>query len=96
MKILVLNGSPQKDDGTNIILRRITEALNGSTPGIETDKFDLAAKKISIGHCGYCGKCKSISGGECIFNSAASVFIRKVFAADAVVIGTPVYPWGIS
>ena len=95
-KILVLNGSPQKDDGTNIILRRLTEALNTSAPGAEADKFDLAAKKISIGHCGYCGKCKSISGGECIFNNAASVFIRKVFVADIVVIGTPVYSWGIS
>jgi len=97
MKILIVNGSPHKNDSMGSALARLAQEIKFLyKESADVDKFDLAAKKISIGHCGYCGKCKSISGGECIFNNAASVFIRKIYMADSVIIGTPIYQWGIS
>jgi len=97
MKILIVNGSPHKNDSVGSALAQLAQEIKFLyKESADVDKFDLAEKKISIGHCGYCGKCKSISGGECIFNNAASMFIRKIYMADSVIIGTPVYQWGIS
>ena len=97
MKILIVNGSPHKNDSMGSALAHLSQEIKFLyKESADVDKFDIAEKKISIGHCGYCGKCKSISGGECIFNNAASMFIRKIYMADSIIIGTPVYQWGVS
>lgn len=95
MKILILNGSPQKDDGIDTVLTQLMLKLKASSSVAEVDRIDLAGKKIGIGHCGYCGRCKGASYG-CIFNNSNSLLNRKVYCADTLIIGTPVFSGGMS
>lgn len=95
MEILILNGSPQKDDGIDTVLTQLMQKMKTFSASAEVERIDLAGKKIGIGHCGYCGKCKS-EGYGCIFNSSVSLLNRKVYRADTLIIGTPVFLGGMS
>lgn len=97
MNILVLNGSPLENDNTSDVLSKVTDSIRNIIASAEIDNYNLASKKIGIGHCGYCGKCKNIEGAnECVFNHSLGILIRKVYKSDVLIIGTPVYNWGIS
>ena len=89
MKTIILNGSPRKNWNTAQMLK---EAQRGAeSVGAETeyiDRFDL-----SYTGCRSCLACKR-KGAErckCFWKDDLSPVIDRIFAADALIIGSPIY-----
>ncbi len=84
MKVLMLNGSPNKNGCTNRALLEIGETLK---------KYDIDYEIFQIGNkpvrdCIGCGKCK---GEGCIFDDEVNEFRKKALLSDGFIFGTPVY-----
>lgn len=92
MKILILNGSPRLNGNTSFALSAIAEGVSKNTQHcVEI----INAAKLKVGGCTACDACKT-NGGNCIMRDDSRSVIDKIYAADAVIFGTPVYWWGIS
>ncbi len=86
MKVLLLNGSPNKDGCTYTALREVGGALEAD--GVETEMFQMGAKPVR--GCAGCGKCRT--AGKCVFeDDAANALAEAIIAADGLVVGSPVY-----
>ena len=85
MKVLLVNGSPHKEDCTYTALSEVAKALNNE--GIEIEIFWIGIKPIS--GCIACYKC--FEKGKCVFNDAVNEFAKKAKEADGFVFGTPVH-----
>ncbi|MBR1610686.1 MAG: flavodoxin family protein, partial [Methanobrevibacter sp.] len=86
MKVILVNGSPNKNGCTYTALCEVEKTLNEQ--GIETEIFWIKTKPI-IG-CNACMKCGE--KGECTFdNDVVNEFVKKAYDADAFVFGSPVY-----
>lgn len=86
MKVLLVNGSPNKKGCTYTALSEVSKILNDE--GIETEIFWIGTKPI-IG-CIACMKCGE--KGVCTFNNdVVNEFVEKAYGADAFVFGSPVY-----
>ena len=87
MKTLLVNGSPRKDGNTAVALNEIAKTLEAE--GVEAETFWIGVKPVR--GCMACGRCRE-GGGKCIFgDDAANDLAAKMAAADAVVVGSPVY-----
>lgn len=91
MKALILNGSPRKG---NIFaaLGAVEEGLK-TINGIEIDNIRIQGKKIAP--CMGCDACKG-NGGNCVIGDDGNEIIEKLYAADIIIFGTPVYWWGMT
>jgi multimeric flavodoxin WrbA len=86
MKVLLVNGSPNKEGCTYTALTEIAKTLE--THGVETEIFWIKTKPIT--GCIACGKCSEL--GKCTFdNDVVNEFVEKAYEADAFVFGSPVY-----
>jgi multimeric flavodoxin WrbA len=89
MKTILLNGSPRKNWNTAMMLK---EAQKGAeSAGAETEYIDLF--DLSYTGCRSCMACKR-KGGErcrCFGKDDLSPVIDHIFAADALIIGSPIY-----
>ena len=89
MKTILLNGSPRKNWNTAMMLK---EAQKGAeSAGAETEYIDLF--DLSYTGCRSCMACKR-KGGErcrCFWKDDLSPVIDHIFAADALIIGSPIY-----
>ncbi|MBR0463828.1 MAG: flavodoxin family protein [Clostridia bacterium] len=89
MKTVILNGSPRKNWNTAMLLK---EAQKGAVSvGADTEYIDLF--DLSYTGCRSCLACK-IKGAErckCYWHDDLSPLIERIFAADALVIGSPIY-----
>ena len=85
MKVLLVNGSPNKEGCTNTALKEIEETLNKNE--IETEIFWIGNSPIS--GCLGCKKC--VETGKCIFSDKVNEFLAKVPETDGFVFGTPVH-----
>ena len=89
MKTIVLNGSPRKNWNTALMLK---EARKGAeAAGAETEYVDLF--DLSYTGCRSCLACKR-KGGErckCFWKDDLSPLLDRIFAADALIIGSPIY-----
>jgi len=86
MKVLLVNGSPNKEGCTYTALTYVEETLNEA--GIETEIFWIKTKPI-IG-CTACMKCRD--KGQCTFdNDVVNEFVKKAYDADGFIFGSPVY-----
>ena len=86
MKLAAINGSPRKEGNT-------WHALNIACN--ELEKLGIETEIINIGHheirgCSACGSCRS---GDCVFDIQDWIkeAKEKIYSADAIIIGTPVY-----
>lgn len=87
MKVLLINGSPNKKGCTFTALSEVAEALNRE--GIETEIFHIGNQPVR--GCIGCGGCAN-KNGRCVFDDdAANRAIEAAESADAYVIGSPVY-----
>ena len=90
MKTIILNGSPRKNWNTAQMLK---EAQRGSeSVGAETEYIDLF--DLSYTGCRSCLACKR-KGSErckCFWKDDLSPVIDRIFAADALIIGSPLSP----
>ncbi len=89
MKVILLNGSPRKNWNTDMLLK---EAQRGAeSAGAETEYIDLY--DLSYTGCRSCLICKrkGMERCRCFWKDDLSPVIDRVFAADAVIIGSPIY-----
>ncbi len=88
MKVIAINGSPGKDGNTAHLLRAVLSELE--TEGIETELIHIGGKPIH--GCIACGKCSENQDHRCIIdNDPINDCIRKMAAADGIIIGSPTY-----
>ncbi|MDZ5253842.1 flavodoxin family protein [Clostridium sp. LIBA-8841] len=85
MKVLLVNGSPNRKGCTYTALQEVSKTLEEN--GIDTEIFQLGNKPI--GGCIGCGVCKKT--GECFMKDIVNDFVEKAKDADGFVFGSPVY-----
>lgn len=86
MKVILVNGSPNKNGCTYTALCEVEKTLNEAD--IETEIFWIGTKPI-IG-CTACLKCREKE--ECTFdNDVVNEFVKKAYDADGFIFGSPVY-----
>ena len=88
MKVLGVSGSPRKGGNTdtliNLALGQMAEA------GFETDFLSLADREIRP--CEACGACAAVDKPACVLtDSGFEGIIDRFMAADAIIVGSPVY-----
>jgi len=87
-KVLMVNGSPRPDGNTFCCLQEIEATLQKQ--GIETEIVQIGRKPVRM--CINCGGCHQKDGKGCVFDDdLCSVITEKMAAADALIVGTPVY-----
>jgi multimeric flavodoxin WrbA len=88
MKAIAVNGSPRKDGNTRILLEKALEPLIGA--GWDTELLQLGGKKIH--GCRACFKCFAKKDLRCVCkDDVFNEFAEKLFAADAMLLGSPTY-----
>lgn len=87
-KILLINGSPNKQGCTFTALTEIANTLTKN--GIESELLYLGKKPIS--GCIACGSCKKT--GRCVMNDQSNEILDKLNEYDGIVVGSPVYYGG--
>ena len=89
MKTIILNGSPRKNWNTAMMLK---EAQKGAeSVGAETEYIDLF--DLSYTGCRSCLACKRKDADrcKCFWKDDLSPLIDRIFEADALIIGSPIY-----
>ncbi|MCU0573915.1 MAG: flavodoxin family protein [Syntrophobacteraceae bacterium] len=90
MKIIGIEGSPRKNGNTEKLVRSI---LQGAMDDGHEGKFcKLADMRISP--CLGCIGCRET--GDCVVKDDMTQIYEGIQAADAIVIGSPVYMWQVS
>ncbi|MBS0010659.1 MAG: flavodoxin family protein [Bacteroidales bacterium] len=88
MKVVAINGSPRKKGNTELLIREVLKVLEKK--GIETEFIQLGGKKVK--GCVACMICKEKKDGQCHKeNDLLNKILKKMSAADGVLIGSPVY-----
>lgn len=85
MKVLFINGSPHQNGNTSIAFAEMQKIFKAE--GIETEVIRIG--HLAIRGCCACNSCKNT--GRCAIEDAVNEVAPKFEAADALVIGSPVY-----
>ena len=85
MKVLLVNGSPNKNGCTNTALEEVANTL--SNEGIDTGIYWIGNKPIS--GCIACRKCAE--KGKCVIDDVVNDFVEMAEAADGFIFGSPVH-----
>jgi multimeric flavodoxin WrbA len=95
MKIMAINGSPRKSWNTATLLKK---ALKGAaSQGAHTELIHLY--DLNFTGCTSCFACKtkgSKSYGRCAVKDGLAPVLKKVEAADALILGSPIYFGNVS
>jgi multimeric flavodoxin WrbA len=90
MKILGLSCSPRENGNTVAMLNHALEAAKAE--GAEVELYSVAGKEIR--GCEGCWSCTKT--GKCKIKDDVPALFGKMLAADGIIIGTPVYFWGMT
>jgi multimeric flavodoxin WrbA len=90
MNILIFNGSPRKRGNTELLLAKIEEGIQRC--GHKAEHINLA--DLAIHPCTGCGHCET--EGQCVFNDDMTPLYAKIDAANRIVIGSPIYFYGVT
>ncbi|MCI8274687.1 MAG: flavodoxin family protein [Lachnospiraceae bacterium] len=93
MKVLLLNGSPRMKGNTRMALSLVMEGIEEGLHPESLELYDVSRHKLSA--CLACDGCKK-NGGNCVQADESAELVQKIYEADVVVFGTPVYWWGMS
>ena len=85
MKVLLFNGSPNKDGCTYTALNEIKKTLEEE--GLEAEIYQIGTKPIS--GCRACRACAKL--GKCVIDDEVNEFLEYARDFDAFVLGSPVY-----
>ena len=86
MKVLLINGSPNREGCTYTALCEVATALEKN--GVETEIFQIGTKPVR--GCTGCLKCRD--HGKCVFDDdVCNEMAAKILESDGVVVGSPVY-----
>lgn len=86
MKAVGIVGSPRKEGNTRILVEHCLQAM--AEEGLETEVILLAGKDLT--GCRHCGYCKE-HPGECAIKDDLQTIREKMEAAEAIIVGSPVY-----
>ncbi len=91
MKVLGIVCSPRRDGNTEILVQEALDAAreNGAE---ETELLRLAGKEIAP--CDGCDVC--LETGNCVINDDMQQVYSKMLEADGIILGSPVYFWGVT
>jgi multimeric flavodoxin WrbA len=93
MKVIVVNGSPNKEGNTFHALTMVGDQLQAE--GIDFEILHVGHKLIH--GCMGCGKCAVNKDEECsVKTDDVNKWIQQLKAADGLIIGSPVYYSGIA
>ncbi len=88
MQVVAFNGSPRKDGNTAILIETVLERLRAAD--IQTEHIQLAGTRLT--GCIGCLKCYETKDLTCaVKNDVVNTCIRKMVAADGIILGSPVY-----
>jgi len=88
MKVIAINGSPRPGGNTEIMLKKVLEPLEAA--GWETEYLRIGGK--SVRGCSACMKCIEKQNGRCIIDTdCVNEYLEKMYAADAIILGSPTY-----
>ncbi len=85
MKVLMINGSPNKNGNTARALQEMCTVF--AAEGVETEVVHIG--HLDIRGCIGCGQCRKL--GKCVFNDLVNELAPKFQAADGLVLASPVY-----
>jgi len=85
MKVMLINGSPNKEGCTYTALREVETSLQKH--GIETEIMYLGKQPVS--GCIVCGACQIT--GRCAVNDKVNELLERLPDIDGIVIGSPVH-----
>ena len=85
MKVLMISGSPHKAGSSRLALDEMKKVFEAE--GVETELREVGAGPIS--GCTACGACKKT--GVCVIDDMVNEARKKLEAADALVVATPVH-----
>lgn len=90
MKVLAMSCSPRKSGNTEILLN---EALDGAkAEGAEVELYRISGKNILP--CDGCWTC--MKEGQCHIKDDMQELYEKLLAADGIILGTPIYFYGMT
>lgn len=88
MRVLAINGSPRKGGNTEILLRKALEPV--AVAGHQTEYIQVGGTRIR--GCTACGACGRMKNRRCVIDDDIfNLVFAKMIAADAILIGSPVY-----
>ncbi len=90
MKVIAFNGSPRAGGNTETLLAEVLRGAASRGAQIE----QMALNKLNISPCQACDACRKIK--RCRIQDDMQALYDKLFEADAIVLGTPIYYWGPS
>ncbi len=90
MKIVILKGSPRKSGNSNYLADQF--AKGAVEAGHEIVEFDCT--KHRVGGCMACNACGM--NGPCVQKDDFAPLREQLLAADAIVLATPIYYFGVS
>lgn len=90
MHIVAFNGSPRLRGNTRALIGEILRGAASTGATVE----EILLNKLNIRPCQACETCKRSL--RCRFEDDMQPLYEKLLAADAVVIGTPVYFWSMT
>ncbi len=90
MKVLMINGSPNKNGTTARALKEIADAL--LINGVDSEIISLSGENIT--GCNACRGCAKT--GKCVKNDIVNTVIDKIESADGLIVGSPVYYAGLN
>ena len=94
MKVVAINGSPKENGNTSLALQVLLNEVHKK--GIETELITIGNRMIH--GCIGCARCREAQNGTCVAfpNDAVNELVPKLYAADAIVLGSPTYFAGIN
>jgi multimeric flavodoxin WrbA len=91
VRVVAINGSPRKNGNTQLMLDSAAKAIRSA--GIDVEHISLA--KLDIRPCAGCERCNT-KPWDCPIKDDAAKVLRKIVAADGVLMGSPVYCGGVT
>lgn len=85
MKVLLVNGSPNKEGCTYVALKQIQKTLKEEN--IDSDIYRVGHKDIR--GCIDCRKCSEL--GQCVYDDEVNKFVQKAEEYEGYIFGGPVY-----
>ncbi|MHC1725501.1 MAG: flavodoxin family protein [Syntrophobacteraceae bacterium] len=88
MKAIAINGSPRPGGNTEIMLKQVLEPLEAA--GWNIEYLRIGGKPVR--GCMACFKCFEKRNGRCVVEKDdMNDYLEKMYAADAVLLGSPTY-----
>ncbi|MBN2449511.1 MAG: flavodoxin family protein [Lentisphaeria bacterium] len=88
--VLGFNGSPRVGGNTDRLVQRVLAGAEAA--GAQTRLIQLST--LDFGSCTACMSCRCRPA--CALEDEMSGIVQEIFAADAVVIGSPIYMWQVT